>query len=326
MQTKILQILKAAGNRCISGEEIASQIGVTRTAIWKRIQELRNIGYDIESVSRNGYVLKGIPDLLLPVEIHDGLKIKLIGKEIIYFDDIASTNNEAKRLALQGAADGTVVVSEAQGGGKGRLSRSWFSPKAKGIWFSTILRPDFLPQDAPKCTLLAAVSIVRAVRKFGINVGIKWPNDILYNGKKLVGTLTEMNAEMERINYVVVGTGINVNIAPDDFPDEIKDIATSLSIIKGEKLSRQDLFREILTAMEDLYFDVQENGFSAMLDEWREYSVTLGQEVNVIGVGEHESFSGKAVDIDDDGALLINVSGTVRKVLAGDVSIRPRKG
>lgn len=326
MQDEILKLLKEAEGGCVSGEEIANRLGVSRTAIWKRIQELRNLGYEIDSVSRNGYMLKSSPDLLLPAEVKDGLKTKVIGQNIVYFEDIGSTNNEAKRIAAQeNAPDGTVVVSETQGGGKGRLSRSWFSPKYKGLWFSVILRPSFLPQEASKCTLLVAVAIAKATRKFGVEAGIKWPNDILYEGKKLNGTLTEMSAEMERINYVVVGTGINVNINQNEFPDDVRDIATSMSIIKGEKLPRQELFRAILEEMEELYFEVEKNGFGKVFAEWRKYSVTLGQDVNVIGIGDHESFAGKAVDIDDDGALLVETENGIRKVLAGDVSIRPRK-
>ena len=326
MQDEILRLLKEADGGFVSGEEIAARLGVSRTAVWKRIQELKNLGYEIESLSRNGYTLKASPDLLLPVEVKDGLKTEVIGQNIVYFEDIGSTNNEAKRIAAQeNAPDGTVVVSEAQGGGKGRLSRSWFSPKYKGLWFSVILRPDFLPQEAPKCTLLVAVAIAKAVRKIGVAAGIKWPNDILYEGKKLNGTLTEMSAEMERINYVVVGTGINVNVMPEDFPADVKDIATSLAIIKGEKLPRKEIFREILTEMESLYLEVRKNGFGKVFEEWRKYSVTLGQEVNVIGIGDHESFAGKAIDIDEDGALLVETEKGVRKVLAGDVSIRPRK-
>lgn len=326
MQTKILRLLKEAKGDCISGEEIASKLGVSRTAIWKRIQELKNMGYEIESVSHNGYTLKASPDLLLPAEVQSGLDTVLIGKNIVYFDTIMSTNNEAKRIAAQeNAPDGTVVVSEEQGGGKGRLSRSWFSPKQKGLWFSVILRPGFLPQEAPKCTLMVAVAIVKAVKRFGIDLGIKWPNDILYDGKKLNGTLTEMSAEMERINYVVIGTGINVNVMPEDFPDDVKDIATSLAIIKGEKMSRIEIFKAVLEELDLLYNRVLKEGFAPMFDEWRKYSVTLGMDVNVIGVGEHESFSGKASDIDEDGALLIETEKGIRKVLAGDVSIRPRK-
>ena len=215
-----------------------------------------------------------------------------------------------------------MVVAEEQGAGKGRLSRGWFSPHGKGIWFSVIIRPPFLPQDAPKCTLMAAVAIVRAARKYGLDVGIKWPNDILYDGKKLVGILTEMNAEMERINYIVIGTGINVNLWPEDFPEDVRDIATSLAMAKGEAIPRKELFAHILNAFDDLYQAVLREGFAPVLDEWRKYTITLGRLVNVIGV--NETFYGTAVDIDSDGALLIETDDGIKRVLAGDVSIRPR--
>ncbi len=322
MEAKIIELLRQANGGFVSGEEIAQRLGVSRTAVWKRIQALRECGYDIDSHSRSGYAIREAPDLLLPQEIQPLLKTKLIGRNLVHFDLTPSSNEEAKKLAAQGAADGTVVVAEEQGAGKGRLARGWFSPRQKGIWFSLILRPVFLPQEAPKCTLLAAVAIVRAVRAIGVEAGIKWPNDVLYNGRKFVGILTEMNAEMERIHYIVIGTGINVNLEPSDFPPEVRDIATSLSMIKGEKVSRAKLFASILTAMEDLYLNALENGFGEVFDEWRRYSVTLGQEVNVIGV--NETFAGTAVDIDEDGALLLDTADGRRRVLAGDVSIRPR--
>ncbi len=323
MDAKIIELLRGAGDGYISGEEIAQRLGVSRTAVWKRIQTLRESGYEIVSHSRSGYSLREAPDLLLPQEIQPLISTQRIGRHIVHFNLTTSSNEEAKRLATQGAEDGTVVVAEEQGAGKGRLSRGWFSPRQKGIWFSVILRPDFLPQEAPKCTLLAAVAIVRAVRAFGVEAGIKWPNDVLYEGRKFVGILTEMNAEMERIHYIVIGSGVNVNLLPSAFPPEVRDIATSLSIIKGEPLPRAKLFAAILDAMEVLYLDAMENGFGAVFDEWRRYSVTLGQEVNVIGV--NETFTGIAADIDEDGALLLDTAFGRRRVLAGDVSIRPRK-
>ncbi len=322
MQSKILALLRSVGDGFISGEDIAGRLGVSRTAVWKHINELKEAGYDIVSQPHRGYALREAPDILLPNELKPLLNTVTIGSDIIHYDSIPSSNNEAKRLAFAGAKDGTVVVAEEQGAGKGRLSRGWFSPHGKGIWFSVIIRPPFLPQDAPKCTLMAAVAIVRAARKYGLDVGIKWPNDILYEGKKLVGILTEMNAEMERINYIVIGTGINVNLWPDDFPEEVRDIATSLAMAKGEALPRKELFAHILNAFDELYQAVLKDGFAPVLDEWRKYTITLGRLVNVIGV--NETFYGTAVDIDEDGALLIETDDGIKKVLAGDVSIRPR--
>ncbi len=320
----MLALLREAGDGYISGEEIAGRLGVSRTAVWKHIRALKAAGYEIESHARKGYSLLDAPDLLLPQEIQPTLRTQVIGKNMIHFNDIPSSNNEAKRLALEGAPDGTVVVAEAQGAGKGRLSRGWYSPSQKGIWFSVVLRPSFLPQEAPKCTLMAAVAVMRAMKDMGFSVGIKWPNDVLDdNGKKLVGILTEMSAEMERVNFVVIGTGINVNLWPEDFPEDVRDIATSLSMLRGGRVDRLELFARVLEAMDELYVSVENDGFGTVLDEWRQYSVTLGQEVNVIGV--RESFSGTAADIDEDGALLIDTPTGRRRVLAGDVSIRPRK-
>ncbi len=325
MRLRILELLREAGNGFVSGEEIASRLGVSRTAVWKHIKSLRAAGYGIESQPRSGYSLKETPDHLLPEEIKNGLNTKTIGRNILYFDCLDSTNLEAKRLAAEGAEEGTVLVAEEQGNGRGRLERSYFSPRGKGIWFSVILRPKFLPQEAPKCTLLAAVSVAMAMEKFGLRAGIKWPNDIMYEGKKLVGILTEMNAEMDRINYIVIGTGINVNFAQEDFPEDIRETATSLAIMKGEDLSRVEFFRKVLEAMEELYTMVTERGFAPLMERWKQYAITLGQEVHVVGMGENASFFGVAADIDENGALLVDTPEGRRRVLAGDVSIRPKK-
>lgn len=323
MRSKILDLLRSAPQGYISGEDIAGKLRVSRTAVWKHIRELKQAGYSIESHSRKGYALIEAPDLLLPNEIKHKLTSRVLGCEINYYDEVDSTNNQAKLLAAKGAAEGAIVISEAQSGGRGRLSRGWVAPYAKGVWLSVILRPDFLPQDAPKCTLMAAVAVVKAVEKAtGIKAGIKWPNDILYEGKKFVGILTEMNAEMDKINYVVIGMGINVNFAPEDFTEDVRTTAVSLSMIKGEKVSRLALLCEVLQQLEDAYRTAREKGFAQILESWRQYSVTLGQEVNVIG--HKETFAGVAVDIDETGALQVKANDKIRTVLAGDVSIRAK--
>lgn len=329
MRLAILQFLRnAAGSYC-SGEEIARALGVSRTAVWKHIKELRAAGYDIDSQSRSGYALREVPDRLLAAEIADGLGTQVIGRRIDSHETIDSTNLEAKRIAAEGAPDGTVVVAEEQGVGRGRLSRPFFSPPGKGIWFSVLLRPDFLlPQEAPKFTLLAAVAVARAMKSFDLTPAIKWPNDLLYEGKKLVGILTEMSAELDRIGYIVIGTGINVNIAEDEFPEELREVATSLAIMKGEKLPRVKFLQAVLRAMDDLYGKVRQQGFAPVLTEWRAYSITLGQKVRVIGAREGvDSFEGVAKDIDEDGALLVETEGDkkLRRVVAGDVSIRKKQ-
>lgn len=323
MRTRILEILRKSPEQYLSGEEISRQLSVSRTAIWKQMQTLKQAGYEIEAHPRRGYRLQNLPDLLLPYEIRNTLSTKKLGRgEIYYFSEIDSTNNEAKKQANLGCPEGSIVLAETQNGGRGRLSRGWFSPTSKGIWLSVVLRPPFNPYDAPKCTLLAAVAVTKAIRSStGIECGIKWPNDILYQGKKIVGILTEMSAEIDAINHVVIGMGINVNIKQQDFPDELMDIATSLSIVAGHDVSRLALLNAVLIELEEAYDNVIQRGFSEMLDEWRKLSVTLGKHVNVVGSGRE--FSGIAMDIDNDGALLVQGKETLEKVLAGDVSIRP---
>ncbi|WP_378955355.1 biotin--[acetyl-CoA-carboxylase] ligase [Pelosinus sp. sgz500959] len=324
MRTKILEILRKCPDEYLSGEEISRQLEVSRTAIWKHMQTLKQAGYEIEAHPRRGYRLQNRPDLLLPYEIRETLSSNILGqKEIFYFSDVESTNTEAKKQANLGCAEGTIVLSEAQNKGRGRLSRGWFSPSSKGIWLSIVLRPPFNPYDAPKCTLLAAVAVTKAIRKVTqVECGIKWPNDILYQGKKLVGILTEMSAEIDAINHIVIGMGINVNIEEEEFPEELKEIATSLAMITGREISRLSLLDAVLVELEEAYHKVIQQGFTEMLDEWRQLSVTLGKNVNVIGSGR--DFGGLAVDIDQDGALLVQTTECLERVLAGDVSIRPQ--
>ena len=229
MRARILKLLRQQSQDYLSGEEISRQLAVSRTAVWKHIQELKNHGYEIEAHPRKGYRLKSRPDLLLPEEIRAGLATQLLGKQIVHFYDTSSTNNEAKRLAADDAIEGTIVVSEAQTLGRGRLNRGWFSPPGGGVWVSVILRPPFPPQEAPKCTLMAAVATVEAIREAsGLNCGIKWPNDILWQGRKLVGILTEMSAEMDAINFVVLGIGINVSLQESDFHEELRKLERNI--------------------------------------------------------------------------------------------------
>ena len=242
--------------------------------------------------------------------------------EIRQYSELESTNKTAMNLAENGALEGTIVVAKEQVGGRGRLSRVWTSPKG-GLWFSVILRPHVSAEYIPQLTLLAGNAVVSSLRKIARKdcIYIKWPNDVLYEGKKLVGILTEMNAEMDCINYIIIGMGINVNIDKEEMPEEIQNIATSLSQITGKKISRLKLLNKILYYLEHLYIICQEEGFAPILDEWRKYSITLNQHIRVIGT--NEVLEGIAVDIDDDGALLVNIDGQIKRVLAGDVSIRP---
>ena len=323
MRSSVLELLRSRVGTYISGEEIAKQLNVSRTAIWKHIRELKQVGYEISSHGKSGYCLLGTPDLLLPSEVRSVLKSEIIGRDVKHLYDTNSTNNEAKKLAAEGAIEGTIVLSEAQSDGRGRLARGFFSPPSKGIWLSVILRPAFAPQHAAKCTLMAAVAVTKAIEKVTkVRCGIKWPNDIFFEGKKVVGILTEMSAEMDAINYVVIGIGINVNIAQPEFPQELQSIATSLQAVTGKRVDRKELLSQVLMEIETCYQEAVKNGFQGILQEWKEYSITLGQAVNVIGIDR--TFSGRAMDIDEDGALLVETKAGVERVLAGDVSIRPK--
>lgn len=323
MRARILELLRSHMPDPVSGEEISALLGVSRTAVWKHIQSLKSSGYEIESIPKKGYILHKAPDLLSPEEIVTRLETKWIGHHIHYIKSTASSNEVGKRLAEQGCADGMVIVAEEQTSGKGRLSRGWFSPMGCGVWCSVILRPPFLPQEASKCTLLAAVAVIKAINKYkGVNARIKWPNDVLLEGKKMVGILTEMSAEFGRINYIVIGTGINTNVPAALVPEELKELAISVADVAEEPVERVQILADYLKNMEELYETVITQGFGPVFDEWRKYSNTIGQAVRVIA--PDKTYFGTAVDIDEDGLLIVKKEdGTLEKVIAGDVSIRP---
>lgn len=323
MRKAVLAFLRGVDKQYVSGEQISQALQVSRTAVWKQIQALRRQGYLIESQPRLGYRLVESTARLLPQEIYGRLATQVLGKDIRYHQEVDSTNNEAKKLAAAGAAEGTVVLAESQSGGKGRLARSWFTPEGKGIWLSLILRPQMNPYAAARFTLLAAVAVVRAIERVtGLRCGIKWPNDILFQGKKLVGILTEISAEMDAINYLVIGIGINVNIDTDAFPDALKGTATSLSAALNRPVERAALLCALLAELEDKYEQVLREGFDGVLMEWRSWSITLGEMVEI--TSNDTGYGGKAIDIDEDGALLVETTAGLRRVMAGDVSLRPQ--
>ena len=321
MRNEILEYFRKAGGEFVSGEKISQDLNVSRTAIWKHINTLKSRGYVFETSTKKGYRLIYAPDLITPVDLGRVLRTEEFGKHIVYFEKTVSTNEEAKRYAREGAEEGTIVVAEMQTGGKGRLTRKFESPFAKGIYFSLILRPTCPPMEAAKFTLLAAVGVCRGIRRMGLpDCGIKWPNDILVHGKKLVGILTEMSASMEKIDYIVVGVGINTGMKAEEFPVVFRDKATSF-LMEGVEVSRKNLLAAILYELEEEYKLAVTEGFDAVLKDWETLSVTIGQDVTVIF--NDNSFSGKAVGIDHDGCLLVDTGEETKRVIAGDVSIRP---
>jgi len=314
VREKILDLLKRKTDY-ISGDLLASRLGISRQGLWKHIQELKEVGYDIVAVPHLGYRLQASPDKLLAYEISHSLNTRFLGRKIYYFEGVPSTMDTAMNLGIKGAAEGTVVIAESQTKGRGRLGRNWFSPKYKGIYFSVILRPKLLPSKVSILTLLAAVSVSEAIKKVtGVDIQIKWPNDILFENKKLGGILTELNAEMDKVNFVVIGIGLNVN---NDKKSLISG-ATSLREKLAQNTNRIELLQEVLRRIEANYSLLQHKGSKAIAEKWRELATTLHKRVKVYSQNEH--VEGEAVDIDSDGALLIrNDSGLTQKVTAGDV-------
>lgn len=321
MKNKIIEILKENKNRYISGELISKMLDVSRTSIWKHISSLRKEGYIIESASRKGYKLISAPDILDIEFIKNTISTKHIGKSIYYYNSIDSTNKEARNLAMNENKQ-AIVISEEQTMGKGRLGRSWVSPKYKGIWMSFILTPKIAPEEAPKITQIAAAAVSYALDNIGIENKIKWPNDIVIGKKKACGILTEMNGEIGRINFIVIGIGINVNLNEKDFTPEIKDIATSLKIESNKFINRENLIKNILNQFEYLYEDfLNTKSMEKTLQICREKSALLGEIVRLINGDEKREV--KAIDIDDEGRLVIeDDKGNLEKIISGEISIR----
>lgn len=320
LDEKILSILRNNTDTYVSGEDICKLSNVSRAAVWKHIEKLRTEGYDIEASPHLGYKLINIPDSLIPDEIRWGLDTKIIGREIISYKKVGSTNDIAYELAEKGMQEGTVIISEEQTTGKGRHGRKWLSPPNGGIYLSCILRPGIVPTEIPRITLLGAVAVARAVRKAsGLSAMIKWPNDILINSRKVCGILTEMKAEQDRVHFIVVGIGINVNTKARYLPRGASSIKEEMCRSKMEReVSRVELARYILGFIEEDYFMMKKEGFKPIIEEWRRFSAILGSRVRV--VLQNRSFEGLAHDIDDAGALLVRRdSGVIEKVSSGDV-------
>ena len=323
METKdqLLVFLKKNRNTWISGELLSRELSVSRAAVWKHIRRLKTQGYDIASAPKKGYCLGRDSDRLLPHEIREGLETTLFGRrEIVYFQEIDSTNAKAKELADGGAPEGTVVIAETQLAGRGRRGRSWQSPAEDGIYASVLLRPNLSPSRAPRITLMTAGATAEALlSRVQIDLKIKWPNDIMVTGRKLAGILTEISADMDVVNYIVVGLGLNVNTPADKFSRELRGRATSLYIETGEKLSRTGLIRDWLLQFEKYYEMFRENDFSPIMARWQQLSGFIGQKIKVDVVGQ--THVGKVTRIDEDGVLILkDEQGRSIRIFSGDVT------
>lgn len=319
INARILEVLRSKSYTYISGEQLSRELNMSRTAVWKHVNALRDLGYKVEAITSVGYKLVSSPSLLLPLEIKNGLRAKFIGQNIYWEYEVGSTNTLAMQLAEEGAPEGTIVVSESQKQGRGRMGRSWISQPETGIYLSVILRPDFVPMKASCITFISAIALVEALEQsIGMQARVKWPNDVMIHGRKTAGILTELRAEMERIHYVIVGIGVNVNNTR--FPKELRNKVTSLSLELKEKVSRVKVVQALLEALERWYLVTLHDDNYKTFERWRDLSCTLGNRVEV-NVG-NEILRGIATRLEPNGSLCLKLdSGEEKQILAGDVTM-----
>jgi BirA family transcriptional regulator, biotin operon repressor / biotin---[acetyl-CoA-carboxylase] ligase len=315
LDDKILNFFKKNEGGYVSGEDISKVLGVSRAAVWKHIEKLRGEGYEISALPHLGYRLESVPDRLTAIELKWKLDAGVIGNKIYSYDEIASTNDAAYALALSGEKEGAVVTAEYQTKGRGRLGRKWVSPKGKGVYLSIVLRPDVLPREISAITLFSALSVAMTIREeTGLPALIKWPNDVLIRKQKISGILTELNGEADKVNFVIVGIGININTKKELLPEG----GTSVFAEKGLQVSRVDFTKKLLKNI-DKYYSVFNSGkMDRIIKEHKELSAILDKRVRVNY--HNQSISGHALDVDKEGALIVRLdSGFNERVLAGDV-------
>lgn len=319
MKTKVLTALKEADDY-ISGQELCERFGVSRTAIWKAVNQLKEAGYEIEAIQNKGYKILSVPDRLSESELQSIRKTFWAGKEIFYYDVIDSTNTRAKQLAEEGHGTGTLVVADRQDAGRGRRGRSWEGPAGNGIYMTLVLKPEINPNNASMLTLVAALAVSGAITTCtGVKAGIKWPNDIVMDGKKVCGILTEMSAQFDYVNHIVVGIGINVH--NESFPKEIEDVATSIYLQSGEHINRARLIEEILEQFERYYaIYLKTEDLSGLVNEYNSRLVNMQQKVRVLD--PNEPYEGKAMGITGRGELIVDTWESRKLVSSGEVSVR----
>lgn len=319
MKTELLTALRETDDY-ISGQSLCRKFGVSRTAVWKAVNQLKEAGYEIEAVPNRGYRLIQAPDSISETELKSLCRTEWAGQEIRYFPVVDSTNIKAKQLAEEGYPMGTLVVAEQQNAGRGRRGRSWESPRGSGIFMTLLLKPEIHPYNASMLTLVAALAVSAAVtKKTGRPAGIKWPNDIVMNGKKVCGILTEMSAQFDYVNHIVIGIGINVNSTA--FPEELSHMATSLYLETKKSYHRAELIEETLEQFEKYYAEyLKTEDLSGLVKEYNSHLVNLHQIVKVLD--PKEPFEGKAMGITPRGELIVDTWESRRLVSAGEVSVR----
>ena len=320
MKTEILKMLRETEGY-VSGQELCNKFGVSRTAIWKVINQLKEQGYVIDSVQNKGYHITEAPDVMTEEELQSCRKTKWAGQEIAYFDEIDSTNIKAKELAEQGYPNGTLVVADQQVSGRGRRGRSWESPSGTGIFMTLMLKPEINPNNASMLTLVAALAVAKAIKDVtGLEAQIKWPNDIVINGKKICGILTEMSAQFDYINHIVIGIGINVH--NEVFSDEIAHMASSLLLeSQGKKFRRAEIIEKVLEYFEEYYeIYLETEDLTALTGEYNKILVNMNKPVRVLD--PKDEFEGKAMGITAKGELIVDTWESRKLVSSGEVSVR----
>lgn len=320
MKNEILQLLKK-NKEFISGQQLCDHFQVSRTAVWKAVEQLKKDGYEIEAVRNRGYRLKESPDIVSEAEILSFLDTEWAGRQVVFYKETDSTNNRAKESGEKGGVHGTLFVADKQSAGKGRRGRTWESPEGSSIYMTILVRPDILPDRAPMLTLVMGLSAAEAIGEMtGVEAGIKWPNDIVIDGKKVCGILTEMATEIDYINYVVIGVGINVN--EKSFGDEIKKTAVSLRLATGKDFRRSELIAAVLRRFEKNYEQFLETGdLSGLQADYNKKLVNRGQDVRVFEPGNE--YEAQAGGINEMGELVVTLpDGKKRCVFSGEVSVR----
>ncbi|HOE18911.1 MAG TPA: biotin--[acetyl-CoA-carboxylase] ligase [Syntrophorhabdaceae bacterium] len=315
---EVLILLRESGDY-VSGDFIASRLHVSRTAVWKYINHLERLGYLFQKSKGKGYRITGTPDKLYSWEIHRHLITDVTGRRVVHKETVDSTNAFAFKLALSGEPEGTCVVAESQGAGKGRLGRKWFSPAGKNLYISLLLRPHIHPSLVYPITFLSSLAVYDTIKELsGITPSLKWPNDVLINGKKVCGTLIELSTEADMVKFVVVGIGLNINMRSEEVDKEIKNKATSLSIETKKIYERALVCGILLNHLEKHYRYFSQHGAGGTCGVWEERAAIKGKALEINQMGE--SFRGIVEGIDRDGAMLLNIDGETKKIIAGDVN------
>lgn len=320
MKTEILKLLRKADGY-VSGQQICEQLDVSRTAVWKVIRQLKEEGYQIEAVRNRGYRIVEVPDVLTGEELKSLMQTQWAGRNIVYYPETDSTNLRIRELGDAGAPHGTLAVADMQTAGRGRRGRTWESPPGSSIYMSILLRPDIIPGAAPMLTLVMACSVAEGISDCeNVDIRIKWPNDVIAGGKKLVGILTEMSTQIDYINHVTIGVGINVNMT--EFPENIRDTATSLRLETGHKVRRAPLIAAIMKRFEENYaVFLKTQDMSGLMEKYSGMLINLDRDVLVLGA--EDSYKAHALGIDRQGELIVRrEDGTEEKIYAGEVSVR----